>query len=73
LILFTVGLVANRLLGPFLVLSIPPSLLLAFGSPFYHFRYLELLYPVLLLLANIRIAAQTDGIRSSRSRGEPDR
>jgi hypothetical protein len=44
--------IASNRLGKVVLLSIPFALLLALGSPFYHFRYLELLYPVLFILAN---------------------
>ncbi|MGE5522836.1 MAG: hypothetical protein ACM3SS_03905 [Rhodospirillaceae bacterium] len=55
-------LVRSGLLNGFLWYSLPFCVLLALTSPFYHFRYVEIIYPVLLSLAGYT-GRQSRGLR----------
>jgi hypothetical protein len=48
---FLIALIRHRILAPFIVNSIPFIIVVATASPFYHFRYMAILYPVIFAIS----------------------
>jgi hypothetical protein len=48
---FLFSLIRHRILYMFMINSIPFIILVAAASPFYHFRYMAILYPVIFAVA----------------------
>ena len=50
-VLFLFALVRHRILWTFIVNSVPFIIVVAAASPFYHFRYMAILYPVIFAIS----------------------
>ncbi len=67
-LLFLFALLRHRLAWVFILNSIPFAIILAAASPFYHFRYMAILYPVIFaisMLSKHRTQTRESGIAGS--------
>ncbi len=68
-LLFLFALVRHRILWTFIVNSIPFIIVVAAASPFYHFRYMAILYPVIFAISIIeKEKFHKDNVRNRNSR-----
>lgn len=69
-LLFICALIRHRILSTFIVNSIPFIIVVASASPFYHFRYMAILYPVIFAIAILEkhFAPKSSNYRKLKSR-----
>lgn len=73
-LLFLFALIRHRILSNFIANSIPFIIVVAAASPFYHFRYMAILYPVIFTISILEKQSAPRGreFRNQESRSSAD-